>query len=316
MMSRYRLWGLVFIGPALAAGLFSLGCGSSKPSGGGGAPSAAKSDDSGTRPARSERTPLEATGRATIKGKVTYAGDPPPPANVTIPETLKKEDKEYCRQGPLNDPSWIVDPKTKGVKNVVIWVRPPQGKYFAVPADEQKPAEKKVKIDQPFCAFEPHVAIVFPSYFDGKNQVKTGQELEVVNSAKITHNTKWAPADPSLDSGDNKMLPPKQVVPIEFFTLKPNRSNLEDKLTLKCDIHTWMTGYVWAFDHPYAAVTKEDGSYEIKNVPAGSELSIVGWHEMADYIGPKGKSTNKGEKIDALKDKEVKEIDFQVQVSK
>jgi WD40 repeat protein len=250
-------------------------------------------------------------GRATIKGKVTFAGDPLPPAKtVTIPDNNK--DKDYCHKGPLNDPSWMVDPKTKGVKNVVIWVKPPQGKYFPVPADERKPAEKTVKIDQPFCAFEPHVAIVFPSYFDGKKQEKTGQELVVVNSAFITHNTNWVPIDTSINSGDNVMLPPKQMRRIELFTLKPNRSNLEDRLTLKCNIHPWMTGYVWAFDHPYAAVTKEDGSYEIKNVPAGSELYIIGWHEVANYIGPAGKGTNKGEAIGPLKDKEIKAINFQI----
>jgi hypothetical protein len=316
-MSGYRLWGSVLVVPVLGAALISLGCSGgnkSTPSAGGGTggkSSVSQSTEEGGKKSagRGEVTALEAKGRGTIKGKVTFAGDPPPAANVRIPDDNK--DKEYCRKGPINDPSWVVDAKSKGVQNVVIWVKPPRGKYFDVPADERK-AGANVKIDQPFCAFQPHVAVVFPSCFDGKKQQKTGQELEILNSATITHNTNWTPNDSSLDSQDNVILQPKNQRKIEFFTLKPNRANLEDRLLLKCNIHTWMTGYVWAFDHPYAAVTKEDGTYEIKNVPAGSELQLVGWHEVGDYISPKGKGTSRGEKIDALKDNETREIDFQI----
>ena len=31
--------------------------------------------------------------------------------------------------------------------------------------------------------------------------------------------------------------------------------------------------------HPFAAVTKEDGVYEIKNAPAGVDVELVYWHE-------------------------------------
>ena len=46
----------------------------------------------------------------------------------------------------------------------------------------------------------------------------------------------------------------------------------------KCTIHGWMTGYVRIFDHPYYAVTDENGKFEIKNAPAG-KFRIVYWHE-------------------------------------
>ena len=41
---------------------------------------------------------------------------------------------------------------------------------------------------------------------------------------------------------------------------------------------TWMNGYVWTFDHPYAATTDADGKFEIKNAPAGKWRLVV-WHE-------------------------------------
>jgi len=54
-----------------------------------------------------------------------------------------------------------------------------------------------------------------------------------------------------------------------------------------------MRAYVWAFDHPYAAVTKEDGTYEIPNVPAGAKVRIVAWHEVPEFIN----GGSKGEEI-------------------
>jgi hypothetical protein len=40
-----------------------------------------------------------------------------------------------------------------------------------------------------------------------------------------------------------------------------------------------MSGYARVFDHPYFAVTKPDGTYEIAKVPTGAEVEIVYWHE-------------------------------------
>jgi hypothetical protein len=47
---------------------------------------------------------------------------------------------------------------------------------------------------------------------------------------------------------------------------------------LKCDVHQWMTGYVWVQDNPYFAVTSEDGRFQIVGVPVGS-YDVEAWHE-------------------------------------
>src|SRR5205814_6489128 len=49
-------------------------------------------------------------------------------------------------------------------------------------------------------------------------------------------------------------------------------------LKFKCDVHQWMTGFVWVQNTPYFAVTKDDGSFDIKGVPAG-KYEIEAWHE-------------------------------------
>ena len=49
-------------------------------------------------------------------------------------------------------------------------------------------------------------------------------------------------------------------------------------LRLRCDVHSWMTGYVGAVSHPYFAVSSADGTFEITGVPAGTH-TIRTWHE-------------------------------------
>jgi hypothetical protein len=43
-------------------------------------------------------------------------------------------------------------------------------------------------------------------------------------------------------------------------------------------VHPWMSGFVAVFDHPFFAVTKPDGSFEIKGLPPGT-YNLVFWHE-------------------------------------
>jgi hypothetical protein len=113
--------------------------------------------------------------------------------------------------------------------------------------------------------------------------VATGQKFLVKNSAPINHNTNWKGG--TDNPGDNKVIPKREgdkINSIEVPSLEP--SNQE--VIFKCDIHGWMSAYARVFDHPYAAVTGQDGGFELKNVPAGAEVSIVVWHEEAKYVTP------------------------------
>ncbi len=37
-----------------------------------------------------------------------------------------------------------------------------------------------------------------------------------------------------------------------------------------CDTHAWMLGWVHVFDHPYFAVTNDQGAFSIPELPAGN----------------------------------------------
>jgi hypothetical protein len=268
-----------------------------------------RSDQSG-HATSGEATALKGTGHATLKGKVTFAGDPPPVKKVDMDN---QKDKPYCEKGETNDPTWIVSPD-KGVANVVVWLRPPADHYFDLAPDQREPAQKEVKVDQPYCAFEPHIIVLFPSYYDGasKTQKPTGQKFEVANSAPFSHNTNISSNDPTLNSGFNEIVPSNAKKPVDIKADKPRQFGKEALLSVKCNIHTWMTGYVWAFDHPFVAVTGKDGSYEIKNVPAGVELHAVAWHEPDQFILPEGSGNRQGQKLEPLKEGSTKELNFTV----
>jgi hypothetical protein len=52
----------------------------------------------------------------------------------------------------------------------------------------------------------------------------------------------------------------------------------EMPVKIKCEVHPWMSAYVGVFDHPFFAVTADDGNFEIKDLPPG-EYTVVAWHE-------------------------------------
>jgi uncharacterized protein (DUF2141 family) len=49
-------------------------------------------------------------------------------------------------------------------------------------------------------------------------------------------------------------------------------------LRIVCDTHAWMLGFMHVFDHPYFAITDEQGVFTILNLPPGS-YTLKAWHE-------------------------------------
>lgn len=52
---------------------------------------------------------------------------------------------------------------------------------------------------------------------------------------------------------------------------------------LQCDQHEFMQGFFLPVTNPYHAVVKDDGTFEIKNVPAGKH-KLVAWHPFAGKV--------------------------------
>lgn len=300
-MNRYRSLGLLTAVPVIAALIVIPGCGGGdKP-----APSAT-GPGATTQPAPSgEKTAVEGKGVATIKGKVTYDGDAPKPADIKG-QIEKQDDKTHClkddpkNHSPGDDRTWVI--KDGNVANVVVWVTPPPGKFFKFSGEEKASWPKEVAVDQPFCHFEPHVSVAFPEFWnpETKKLSPTEQKIQVKNSAPISHNTKWE-GNPQKNRGGNQTLQSGGHMDL------PIKADPTTPITVACDIHKWMQGYILSLDTPYAAVTKEDGTFEIKGVPAGAEVQLVLWHEQPKFFGEGGA---KGKKI-TLKEGD-NELNFKV----
>jgi hypothetical protein len=274
-MQRFRLFSLFVLMPVLAA-LMVAGCAKKPPD---------DDEDEGPRrggkgkggPVAEKLTPLDVKAVGTVKGKVVYDGDPPGRTDIIAQVKQNKTDADHCMSDKSKDSFetayWKVG-ADKGVADVVVFLRAPKGKAF--PEDFVKKTVEKdsITVDQPYCAFEPHVSVLLP-----------GQKLVIQNSAPLSHNTKFQ-GDAVKNPGDNYTLvakmgdrPPDKR---EVTNLKPDTKT---PIRLQCNIHTWMNGIVWASDTPLAAVTDKEGNFEIKNVPAGTELRLATWHEQPGYFG-------------------------------
>lgn len=280
----------------VAAGLvFAIGCGGgTKPPADNKDGSSPKADGGSKSAPAGKLEALDTKGAGSVEGKIVFDGTPPAPKAID----MSKDETGHCKKGPDGekiDQTWVVD-ANGGVGNVIVWVQAPKGKYFKL-TDKDKAKKDDVVIKQPFCAFEPHVFAIFPSYYDeaSKKQKATGQELKVVNDATIPHNSNVEFANPKLTSGKNELLSPKvgDAAPkgMEFKDVKPCKdtdAGGTESIKITCNVHPWMKAFGKAFDHPFFTVTK-DGSYKIENVPAGTELDVMYWHESM----PEPKSAGK-----------------------
>ena len=193
-----------------------------------------------------------ATVRADVTGHAKLVG--PPPDVGTIDMSGQKQ-CAALHPDPVEDPSVVVG-EAGELKNVVVSLKKDDDQEIAgEPAVTKTPAE----LDQQGCMFEPHVLAM-----------RSGQPLVVKNSDPFLHNVhaqcaaneSFNMAMPTANQGERADPQPKAP---EIFKVK-------------CDVHPWMSAWVAVFDHPYFAVTKDDGSFAIKGLPDGT-YTLQAWHE-------------------------------------
>lgn len=286
------LWRLRLLPVAMLMIGFVLGCGEK-------APPVSKDvgGDSGSGDGGKKKTPVEklaSKGSGAIEGKITFDGDPPKAKDLTEQINMKAGDAAHCKMGKTEDETWVVGGADKGVANVIVWLKAPSGKYFEVPEKQRDRSSEVITLGQPFCAFEPHVIVLYPSYYDGeaKKQKPTNQKFRVINNATIAHNTNVTFADSTVNAeGLNAQLPAKKGDKMEERDVKAksgkdNVAGGEQSFKIGCNIHPWMNAHGRIFDHPFFAITtggkaddKEFGAYKIENAPAGAEVELWYWHE-------------------------------------
>jgi len=138
------------------------------------------------------------------------------------------------------------------LKNVFVYVKEGlEGKTFPAPTTP-------VTIDQKGCQYHPHVF-----------GIQVGQPLEIINSDSTLHN---------VHSLANQSKQFNLGMPIQGMKLAKKFENPEVMVKFKCDVHPWMNAHIGVLTHPYYGVSGDEGTFEIKDLPAGT-YTIEAWHE-------------------------------------
>jgi hypothetical protein len=210
-----------------------------------------------------------------LKGQVIWNPGSPVPVQ---PKIVPGVNADVCAtdKAPLEE-DYIVNPKNRGLKNVFVWIRPTGAKKDDAFPQKMinpallKPAKPAVEIDQPCCRFIPHVLAA-----------REGQIMVIKNSAPIAHNAKWS----SSKNGDINPL----IAAGGKYTLEKPLVFEPGEIPLQCSIHGWMKAHVRVFDHPYFAITDDDGNFEIKDAPVG-KFSLYIHHPATGWLnGAEGRN--------------------------
>ena len=200
-----------------------------------------------------------------VTGQINFKGRRPAPKAIDMSEEPACVEAHH---GKAYDESLVVS-KRGGLANAFIYIKSGlEGKTFEIPADP-------VTIDQNGCWFHPRVL-----------GIQTGQTLKIVNSDPVTHNIHpMAQVNREWNHSQGADDPP-----MARRFLKP-----EIMIPVKCNIHSWMHAFIGVVDYPYFAVSQDDGTFEIKNLPPGTYTLAVwtetlGTQERQLIVAPRGKA--------------------------
>lgn len=203
---------------------------------------------------------LRAADWGDLTGQFIYEGKSPAPEAI-----VPTKDPAVCGKGKLIDESLLVGAKGE-IKNVIVHVYLASGDATPpIHADYAKTAKDDVVLDNNQCTFVPHVSLL-----------RTSQTLVLKDSDGIGHNTK---IDFFSNSPINPILPAKTELKLTGKITAAERL----PATVSCSIHPWMSARLVVQDHPYMAVSGDDGKFTIKNLPAG-KWTFQFYHEKAGYV--------------------------------
>ena len=192
---------------------------------------------------------VDAATEGSITGTVKLTGTAPHMKGIDMSKD------PYCVKQHENSPvkmENVVASSSGGLQNVVLYITE------GLTGNEASTSEEPT-FDQKGCMYVPHVIAV-----------DVNQKFKVTTSDQTTHNIHPLPAPGSTNIGWNKSQPPG-APPIETSWKAP------EAISVKCNIHPWMHGWHVVVKGPYA-ISDENGSYTIKNVPAGS-YTVTAWQE-------------------------------------
>lgn len=236
---------------------------------GGGEPTSTPAPSAASAPSAAPAAPIDPATVGSISGKVMLEGAAPKAEPIQMgadPACGKMHTTPQTTE-------FVVTNADGTLQNVFVYIKEGLGdRKFPAPTE---PA----RIDQQGCIYHPHVF-----------GMMAAQPLEITNGDATLHNIHAMPKNnPQFNIGQ----------PVKGLKTTKTFNTPEVMVPFKCDVHKWMNAYVGVVSHPFFSVTRETGSFALKDVPPGDYV-IEAWHEKF------GTQTQKV----TLGPKEAKEVQF------
>ncbi len=186
----------------------------------------------------------------TVSGRVRLQGSAPTAAAIPVESA---EHRSSCGRESIPNELLLVSAEG-GVRNAVVTLEAKEGETPAPVAIEA------AMFDQQGCMFRHHVLVI-----------PVGSTVRFKNSDNTAHNVR---TNSRRNPAFNETIPANGEITKTF--------ERAERIEVTCTIHPFMSAWLIVTDTPYWAVTGEDGSYSIPDVPAGT-YKIKVWHEARDY---------------------------------
>jgi hypothetical protein len=227
----------------------------------------------------------------TIKGRVVFEGDRPEVHVIDFRKAQAKDGKYFAevRDEPIVSPGVMqVDPETKGVRDVFVYLSTPtaireSARAAALETTEFR-ADRGVFAPHALAAMQGSVIVVstkdpidyaFRGYLPGSEGTIAFDppQGDLPETRRFSGHFNFL-----IKSSYSVKMSPSAVKPLRIHD-KPIPWEMAD------DLHVWNRAYWLVLDHPYFAVTDAQGLFEIKDVPVG-EQSVIAWHERVGWLMP------------------------------
>ena len=182
----------------------------------------------------------------TLSGRVVYQGEAPRPAKLLV-----IADVAVCGKTDHYDDRLQIG-TNNGIKDAVVWLeRVEGGKSLASMGSE-------FVLDQRGCTYLPHVLLA-----------PVNTPVQILNNDAIFHNVHtYSSANTPVNLPHPHFKKKLEMV----FTAA-------EKISVRCDVHGWMSGWIIAVDHPYYATTDAEGGFALSDIPPG-HYTVHCWQEL------------------------------------
>jgi len=195
-------------------------------------------------PAQSEKlSDTQPAGRdGVVAGLVIYRGE--------VPKSPVADELGVARQ------LLHVDPLSGGLQYVALWLDPDQAELRKTSPAPPMPNRgvSPMRVDQEDYDFVPRMIAI-----------RSGQSVTFTSSDTANHNvhasSTWPTNEFNVFTGSGQPY-------THGFTADPTHQPVR----LDCDLHAWMRGWIYVFDHPFFAVSDAQGRFRISGVPPGRHV--------------------------------------------